>query len=137
MTLFGLVGLLPSVRPYVEADPKLAQRKKGIAEAGVGESDARLFFRSVLTRSALPFLISGFVLTCFRGWLMQLIYALIGNIVSQTSSSKTVEPIIDAILQLVGVVFGYAIAFGLACMSPLLPSRYDSFLNSPPPRLFR
>jgi hypothetical protein len=119
MTLFAIAGLLPGVRPFLEADFKLAQRKKGVPEGtAVTESDAKLFFRSVATRSAMPFLVSGFALTTFRGWVMQQIYAMIGNIVSATSQSTSVEPIIDAILQLVGVVFGYAIAFGLACALP-------------------
>lgn len=123
LTLLALAGIIPALRKYFEADPKLSHRKKEVATGeSAEESDAKLFLRNIMTRASAPFIIIGLLLTLLRGFLMQLIMKYIGNVVSATSASTDVWPIIAAILQLVGIVFGYAIAFGVACtLSTIFP----------------
>ena len=126
--LLALVGLIPSMRTYLEPRLDLAfrkpEKKSEIAGESAGVSATKLFGRHSVTRDSMPWLIIGSIVSVFRGYLLQQIYQYFGNVFSATSESNpdgcsgtapdNTALIVSSIMKLVLIFSIYAVLFGVA-----------------------
>jgi ATP-binding cassette subfamily B protein len=129
LALMGLLGMIPSIGKHLEPRKDLAFRKPDnnkedvIAEESAGVSATKLFWRHSVTRESIPWLVTGAILSCFRGYLLQQIYLYFGSVFSATSESNldcqgaapdNTAAIVDSIVKLVLIFSAYSILFGVA-----------------------
>lgn len=127
LAILGLLGIIPSLRKYLEPRMDLAFRKPDSSkeaqqEENMGVSATKLFWRHSVTRESILWLIAGAVLSIFRGYLLQQIYLYFGNVFSATSEGgecggtpgDNTAMIVTSIMKLVIVFSVYAILFGVS-----------------------
>lgn len=128
LAVLGLLGMIPYIRSALEPRFELAFRKPNSKaaesedEESMGVSATKLFWRHSVTRDSIAWLITGAILSCFRGYLLQQIYLYFGNVFSATSEGgecggppiDNTALIVTSIMKLVVVFSVYAILFGVS-----------------------
>lgn len=137
LALVGVLGFIPKMRDYLEPnrvyaqykpdlerERRLLESKKARQAPKEGNNESSLFLKTIVTRSTVFWIASGFIFALARGGIMQVVFIFYGLVFQSTQSIKDgkcsedindiISSLSEKITMLVGIFVTYAFVNGMS-----------------------